>query len=162
MTDATSERHLAQLNIGRLSHPLGSPEIAEFEGALARVNAIAERTPGFEWRLKDDSSGGAVDIARASDDPMVIPNLSVWSSVAAFEGFVWKTVHARFYNRRANWFEPHAKPHFVMWWIEPGRRPSLAEAMERLEDLRANGPSERAFGWESLPSAKLWREARCA
>lgn len=156
------ERHLAQLNVGRLAHPADAPEVAEFVNALERVNAIAERAPGFEWRLKDDSTGGALDIRPEPGDPQQAVNLSVWSSVEAFEQFVWRTVHARFYTRRGEWFEKPSQPGFVMWWVGPGHRPSLEEALERLADLRANGPSERAFGWESLPSATLWREARCA
>ena len=160
--NATAERHLAQFNVGRLTHPVDAPEVAEFVDALARVNEIAERTPGFEWRLKDETSGGAIDIRPDPEDAQQAVNLSVWSSVEAFESFVWRTVHARFYRRRGEWFETHETPHFVMWWVAPGHRPSLEAAMARLEDLRANGPSERAFGWESLPKARLWREARCA
>jgi hypothetical protein len=34
-----------------------------------------------------------------------------------------------------------------MWWIEPGHRPTLAEALDRLEHLKAHGASDHAFDW---------------
>ena len=77
-------------------------------------------------------------------------NLSVWESVEALERFVWQTVHKRFYGRRPEWFDSMDGPHFVMWWVPAGHRPPLIEAKERLEHLAAHGPSEHAFGWESV------------
>ncbi|MEL6873538.1 MAG: DUF3291 domain-containing protein [Pseudomonadota bacterium] len=71
-------------------------------------------------------------------------------------------MHAQFYRKRANWFQPMDKPHFVMWWVPAGHRPTIDEAAERLADLQENGPSERAFGWAELPKSDVWREARCA
>ena len=44
-----------------------------------------------------------------------------------------------------------------MWWIPAGTTPDFAEAMERLEYLRAHGPSERAFGWKNLAGARAWQ-----
>ena len=55
-------------------------------------------------------------------------NLSVWESVEALETFVWNTVHARFYNAKASWFDKADEPHFVMWTIPAGHIPSLEEA----------------------------------
>jgi hypothetical protein len=89
-------------------------------------------------------------------------NLSVWESVEALERFVWQTVHTRFYGRRPEWFDKMDKPHFVMWWVRPGHRPTVDEAKARLEYLTAHGPSDHAFGWESVPAAQLWKTARCA
>jgi hypothetical protein len=40
--------------------------------------------------------------------------------------------------------------------------PTAEEGRRRLEHLQENGPSGHAFGWESVPAAKLWREQRCA
>ena len=50
---------LAQVNVGRLRAPTESPEIAEFVAALDRINALADRSPGFRWRLSADTSGPA-------------------------------------------------------------------------------------------------------
>ncbi len=152
--------HLAELNIAKLRYPKGDARAAPFFDALDRVNALAERMPGFVWRLKD-AGGNATDIP-FSDDPTVIANLSVWETPEALEKYVFQTVHTAFYRKREDWFQRMAGPHMVFWWIEPGTVPTLAEAASRLAELAASGPSERAFGWSDLKSAKLWRAQRCA
>ena len=152
--------HLAQLNVGTLLHPQDDPRVAGFMDNLDLVNGIAERSPGFVWRLQDES-GNATSI-QAFEDPELLVNLSVWETPEALEKFVWQTVHKQFYARRAEWFEVMDKMHVVMWWVEPGAMPTAHEARERLEHLWANGPGDYAFGWESLPNVKMWKEARCA
>jgi hypothetical protein len=152
--------HLAQLNVGRALDDLDSPRLAEFMGALDRVNALAERSPGFVWRLKSDS-GSATDI-KVTNDPRFIINMSVWETAEHLEQFVWNTVHARVYDKKANWFEAPSKPYFVMWFVPIGHVPTPEEALARLEHLTAHGPSDHAFGWESLPNVKLWMSKRCA
>jgi hypothetical protein len=62
--------HLAQINISRLIAPIDDPKIAGFVSQLEPVNALADKAPGFVWRLKSES-GNATDIAY-SDDPFVI------------------------------------------------------------------------------------------
>ena len=156
----SATRHLAELNIGRLRHPLTDPRIADFSNNLTLVNGLADRSPGFVWRLKGDT-GDATGI-RAFDDPLIIVNVSVWETVEALERYVWQTVHKRFYGRRQDWFDKMDGPHFVMWWVPVGHQPTVIEAKERLEHLAAHGPSDHAFGWESIPSAQLWKTARCA
>lgn len=153
-------RHLAQLNIGRLRYPTDDPRLADFMNNLDLVNGIAERTPGFVWRLKGEDNN-ATGI-RAFADPNTIVNLSVWESIEALERFVWQTVHKRFYGRQQEWFAKMEGPHLVMWWVPAGCRPTVEEAKERLEHLAAHGPSQYAFGWESVPAAQLWKTARCA
>jgi len=153
-------KHLAQLNIARLKHPRNDPRVADFFANLDRINAVGERMPGFVWRLKGES-GDATGMPWPGDPDMTI-NLTVWESIEALEKFVWQTVHTKVYARKHEWFEKPATPYLAMWWIEPGRIPTLEEAKERLDHLTLNGPSEFAFGWESVPQAKLWREARCA
>jgi hypothetical protein len=161
-TDITQPEgtHLAQLNVGRALHALDDPRMAGFMGPLDHVNALAERSPGFVWRLKSDS-GNATDI-KVSDDPQFIINMSVWETPEQLEHFVWNTVHKRIYQKKGNWFEPMQTPHFVMWWIPAGRIPTPPEALARLDHLTRHGPSEHAFGWESLPNVKLWAQQRCA
>jgi Domain of unknown function (DUF3291) len=152
-------RHLAQLNIGRLRYPTDGPRVADFMNNLDLVNGLAERSEGFVWRFKDDSNN-ATNI-RPFDDPTILVNMSVWESVEALERFVWQTVHKRFYGRRLEWFEKLNGPHFVMWWVPAGHRPTPIEAKERLDHFAAHGPSDYAFGWESMPAAQLWKTARC-
>ena len=54
--------HIAQLNIGRFRYSTGDPRMADFMMNLDRINALAERTDGFVWRLKDDSNNATADL----------------------------------------------------------------------------------------------------
>jgi hypothetical protein len=151
---------LAEFNVGHLRYPIDDPRVRRFVMALDMVNGIAERMPGFVWRLKSDS-GNATDI-QVYDDPKIVPNLSVWTDIGSLENFVWKTVHKTFYERREQWFEVLEKQNFVMWPVEDGHEPTLAEAKDRLDQLNQYGDSDQAFGWSYVPQARLWLEARCA
>ncbi len=153
-------RHLAQLNIGRFRYSTDDPRMADFMNNLALVNGLSDRSPGFVWRLQDD--GGNATAFRPFPDPQMAVNLSVWENVEALERFVYQTVHKRFYGRREEWFDAMEGSHFVMWWVPAGHLPTVAEAKERLEHLAAHGPSDHAFGWESVSTAQLWKTARCA
>jgi hypothetical protein len=153
----TKTRHLAQFNIARIRYPLVDARMAEFVENVERVNRLAEQIPGFVWRLQD-ISGHAMNMT-VYDDPMILPNLTVWENAQSLERFVWQTVHGRFYRRRADWFEPVETP-LVMWWVDAGTRPSLKDGVARLDHFKAHGPSEFAFGWESLPEAGVWKTQR--
>lgn len=153
--------HLAELNIGRLRYPVGDPRIADFVDNLGRVNAMAERLPGFVWRLVgEETNDNALDV-RPFADPTMAVNMSVWESVEHLEQFVWNTVHARFYSRKAEWFEALASHHFVMWFVEEGHIPSLSEAESRLHHIEAHGNSDYAFDWSHLDHIKLWQSRKC-
>ena len=153
--------HVAELNIGRIKYPIDDPRMADFVDNLARVNAMADRMPGFVWRLVGDgSNGGALEV-RPYDDPMMAVNMSVWETVEQLEQYVWKTVHQRFYNRKAEWFEKMSRHYFVMWFVEEGHIPTLEEAKARLEHLEQHGNSDHAFGWDHLEHIKLWQSQRC-
>ena len=155
----SANQHLAELNIGRIRYPLDDPRMADFVNNLDLVNGLAERSQGFVWRLKDEN-GSATSI-RVFDDPLIIVNVSLWENAESLERYVWQTVHKRFYGRRHEWFDKFEGPYFVMWWVPAGHRPSIQEAIERLDHLKHHGPTDHAFGWESLPSAQLWKSARC-
>jgi hypothetical protein len=150
---------VAEVNIGRLRYALDDPLMAGFVDNLDRVNAIAERSPGFVWRLKDDSNNATA--LRPFDDPNMLVNMSVWESIDALERFVWATVHKQFYSRKGGWFEKLSQPHFVMWPVPAGHIPDLAEAKARLDHLRTHGDSDYAFGWAHLPHVKLWMGQKC-
>ena len=111
---------LAQLNIGKFRAGRDDPRMADFFGNLDRINAAAERMPGFVWRLKDES-GNATNLAW-SDDPDLIANLTVWESVEALEKFVFQTAHRAIYARKHEFFEVPSQPIFVMWLVPDGSR----------------------------------------
>ena len=138
-----TEHHLAQVNIARLRAPQGDPGNAFFFDNLERVNAIADRSPGFVWRLQDES-GDATNID-AFDDPMLIVNLSLWENVDALRAFAFNTIHKKIFERRAEFFEPITHPHAALWWVAKGEIPTTEDAKQRLAHLEANGPTPFAF-----------------
>ncbi len=152
--------HIAQLNVATARYETDDPRFADFMNNLDRVNAIAERSPGFVWRLKDDS-GNATNI-RPADDPLFLVNMSVWETVEDLERFVFATAHRKIYARGEEWFHKMTTPRFVMWPVPVGHRPSIDEALARLARLTGEGPSDDAFGWERLAELKLWMKKRCA
>lgn len=139
--------HVAQLNIARAKAPLDAPPLADFVAQLDAVNALAEASPGFVWRLKSDS-GNATDI-RAYDDPLMIVNMSVWESIETLFDFAYKTSHTKVMNRRKEWFESLPAPHMVLWWIPAGTIPTVEEAKRRLDHLAAHGPTPTAFTFKA-------------
>src|SRR5215469_4969445 len=148
-------QHLAQINIGRLRGGPDDPLMADFYANLARVNALAERMPGFVWRLKNESGESAIGLHWPDDETMAV-NLSVWETPEDLGRFVFQTVHRNIYARKHEFFELPAQPTVALWWIDAGHIPALDEAKARLDHLVAYGPSAFAFGWADLPSAKLW------
>lgn len=155
--------HLAELNIGRLVAPVDDPRVADFMDNLDRINGLGKRMPGFVWMMEGSGAPGSGNTENnIGGDPLLVPNLTVWEDAASLEKFVWGTVHKQFYERRAEWFEVLDEMHFVMWWVPAGHRPTLEEALERLDHLRQNGASDHAFGWDHLRDANLWRSHGCA
>ena len=145
--------HLAELNVGLLKADVGDPLVAEFIDNIARINGLGKRMPGFVWMLEGSGAPGATSHA-IGGNPRYVPNLTVWEDVASLKTFVWDTVHARFFHQREAWFAALEAQHFVMWWVPAGHRPSLDEALEKLEMRRAHGDSDVAFGWEWLGGVK--------
>ena len=139
----TRDYHLAQINIARFRVPMADPVNADFIANLDRVNAIAEATPGFVWRLVGEG-GNATDI-QAFDDPDMIVNMSTWTDIDALAAFTYRDpAHLEIMRRRKEWFE-RMEFFMALWWVPAGHRPTPAEGKARLELLRQRGPSEDAF-----------------
>ena len=134
--------HLAQVNIARLRAPLDSPLLTDFVANLEPINALAERSPGFVWRLKDEA-GDATGIPY-SDDPAMIVNMSVWESVEALREFTYRSHHTDVLKRRREWFT-RLEFAVALWWVVPGEFPTPAQARAKLELLEARGPCEEVF-----------------
>ena len=135
---------LANFNVARMRFErLEDPGMHGFASRLAEINAAAEDSPGFVWRLQTDE-GDATAIRPYEDDRILI-NLSLWESVEALEQFVYRTAHGDLVRQGRNWFERTADATLVLWWIPAGEHPTLADAVERLDRLRREGPSADAF-----------------
>ena len=139
----TAQVHLAQLNVGRLRAPMDDPRIDDFRENLDRINELAEASPGYVWRLQDES-GNATGIKPYGDD-LEIVNLTVWASVEALADFTYRTGHVEFLRRRREFFEAASQPILCLWWVPEGTTPSVEDAIARLDHLRAHGPSPTAF-----------------
>jgi hypothetical protein len=137
-----SKYHLAQINIAELKAPLDSPELKDFVDNLDRINALAESSAGFEWRLKGDGND-ATSLRPLGDN--VIVNMSVWRDVDALKNFVYLTPHVEIMKRRREWFARMANAYMVLWWVPSGHQPTVAEAVARLQRLREHGASAEAF-----------------
>jgi hypothetical protein len=120
----------------------------DFMAALDPINALAEQSPGFVWRFQ--TGEGNATALRPYDDDRIMVNFSVWEHAASLHDFVYKTVHARIMARRREWFEKMTDPFMVLWWVPAGHRPTIGEAIERLEKLRAHGETPEAFTFKRL------------
>jgi hypothetical protein len=135
---------VAQFNVALPREPLDAPLLADFVTALAPVNAAADASPGFVWRLATET-GDATSV-RAVDNQRLIVNMSIWESLEALRAFVYsQRAHVDVLRRRREWFERLGESAVVLWWVPAGHRPSVAEAEQRLAALRADGPSPWAF-----------------
>ncbi len=137
-----SAYELAQLNVAIMKEALDSPSMAGFVENLDRINALAESSPGFVWRLQSEE-GDATAMRPMGDDTLV--NLSVWQDVDSLSKYVYGSAHVEIMRRRKEWFERMREAYVVLWWIPQGHRPAVQEAITRLDLLRANGPTADAF-----------------
>lgn len=146
MADPLASLHdLAQVNIARARGEMTDPVMADFAAALSEINALAERSPGFIWRLQTED--GDATAIRPYDDPRILINLSVWTGLDALRGYVFRSDHARYMRRRREWFQRFERVYVALWWVPAGHRPTVAEAVERLAHLEAHGPTPHAFGF---------------
>ncbi|MGV9563943.1 DUF3291 domain-containing protein [Streptomyces sp. NPDC003480] len=134
---------LAQVNIARLTAPLDSPRLKDFVDALDPVNAVADASDGFVWRLQGDS-GNATDVPVLGDEWLIV-NMSTWRDTDALTAFMYQGRHRELLARRREWFERLEEAVTALWWVQAGHRPTVAEAEERLLHLRAHGPTPHAF-----------------
>ncbi len=144
---AESDWHLAQVNVGRLAAPKGDRRVAPFFAALDRVNALAETSPGFVWRLQDEG-GNATDI-KPTSDPLFIVNLSVWRDAESLFAFVYRSAHAPEMARRREYFERFEGAYQALWWVPAGHIPGVDEALSRLWRLDRYGPTPEAFTFKA-------------
>lgn len=158
---SAAQHHIAHLNWAYLAAPWGDPAVAGFTDNLARVNATAERMPGFVARpaLSEQQIHRVLFARRGTFDPArEAATLSVWESAEELETFVYQTVHGGFVTRRAEWFVPVPGPAYVIWPIEAGHVPTLREADAALARLETEGAGPSAFDFKWLHAQREMME----
>jgi hypothetical protein len=141
-----SRFELAQLNIGVAKGPMDGPVMVDFAANLERINALADASPGFIWRLQTDE-GDATALRPIEGDDRTLINMSVWKDVASLNQFVYRSAHAQVMRRRREWFEHMQEAFMVLWWVPRGHRPGMEEAMRKLLAFRQSGPTQEAFSF---------------
>ena len=140
--------HIAQMNVGTILYETTDPRMADFMNNLDRINALAETTPGFIWRLTGEGNN-ATDI-RPAADPMFLVNMSVWKNLESLFDYVYRSDHRAFMVRRREWFAKPEGPYLVLWWVEEGHVPGVEEGLARLRYLADHGPTPYAFTFKTV------------
>ena len=141
----TSLFHLAQVNIGRARGEMTDPVMAEFVANLPEINALADHSPGFVWRLQtEDGDATAVRPYADTRDPHQSFRMGGRAGAARLR---LRSAHAGVMRRRREWFERFERIYVALWWVPAGHRPSVAEAVERLAHLERHGPTPFSFSF---------------
>jgi len=145
--DDMTTYHIAQVNIGRVRATLEDPRMAGFVNRLDEINALADHSPGFVWRLQ--TSAGNATYLRPYEDDWILMNMSVWKSIEELRQYVYRTAHVELLRQRQEWFETFVGTYAALWWVPVGHIPGIDEAKKRLAYLDAHGPTEFAFNFKT-------------
>lgn len=150
--------HIAQVNIGKVRAPVEDPLMEGFTTRLDELNALADGSPGFVWRLQ--TSAGNATYFRPYEDDRILMNMSVWETIEDLRYYVYHTVHAELLRHRHEWFEKFAGTYTALWWVPAGHRPGIDEARKRLAHLDQHGPTQFAFTFKnSFPQDEQFQKS---
>jgi hypothetical protein len=153
-----SRYHIAQVNIARMKAPLDDAVMAGFVARLNEINALADSSPGFVWRLQTEA--GNATYLRPYGDDRILFNFSIWESIEFLRDYVYKTAHAELLRKRRNWFEQFSGTFLALWWVPRGHIPGIDEAKKRLAHLEEHGPTQFAFTFKTtFPPDEQYLEA---
>ena len=144
--------HLAQVNIARMLAPIDSPVMADFVANLDRINALAEASPGFVWRLTGDDNDATA--LRVFEDDFLIINMSVWESRQTLFDFTYSSEHVEIFRRKKEWFSKMVDRHMALWYVAADHEPTPKEAKQRLTYLNRYGETPFAFTFKAKYSAE--------
>ena len=126
--------------------PLDDPIMQDFINNLDKINAIADKSDGFIWRLQDeDKDEGAIVF---QDDSLVI-NMSVWENLDSLFNYTYNSGHIEVFKRKKEWFSKMKMMHMAFWYVPEGYEPTFQEAKDRLEYLNTHGDTPFAFSFKS-------------
>ena len=141
-----SNLHLAQVNIAKRLAPMDDPIMQNFVNSVDKINAIADDSDGFIWRLKDEDKELAVEIFQ--DDTLII-NMSVWTSLEALFAYTYNSGHIEVFKRKKEWFSKMKMMHMAFWYVPEGYEPTFVDAKNRLDYLNTHGDTPYAFSFKS-------------
>jgi hypothetical protein len=145
---------LAHVNIARLQLPLADPQMHDLTKAIDRINALAETSHGFVWRLPgDETTRDALSLFSSYvigfDVERFFLTLSVWDTIADLHAFVYHSEHLKFLRLARRWTEPLGRPHVALWWLPRGHLPTIADSRDRLTNVFDRGASTQAFTFQT-------------
>ena len=140
--------HIAQVNIGRIRAELDDPIMAGFVDRLEEINALADASPGFVWRLQTNE--GNATYFRPFGDERTLLNMSLWRDIESLRHYVYQTAHREVLRQRHAWFEKFEGSYMALWWVPIGHIPGIDEAKRRIAHLDAHGPTQFAFTFKSV------------
>lgn len=147
----SAEHHIAHFNWATLRAPMGDPLVEPFVSAVPKVNALAERSPGFVWRHGEEQIAAAeAGWPLFRDTPRLIASFSVWETPEHLRDYVYKTVHGAFFKRADAWFEPDGLRGHLLWRVPVGHQPTMAEARGRFDAFAENGPTDEVFTFSEV------------
>lgn len=107
--------HFAQFNVAWLKKPLDHPDMADFKNGIDPIHELADKAPGFVWRLIADGHSSAITLRPLGEDCLL--NFTIWESREAMANWVYRDEHADALKRRRDWFHPPMEPSVAMWWL---------------------------------------------
>ena len=140
------------MNFAVLRYDFDDPRAAGFVDNVEKVNAVAARSPGFVWRLSNEEMEqpeNNPDVVFA-ENPRNAVTVSLWETADDLRHFVLRTVHGKFLKRREEWFEAIDRPSYVIYPVQAGQIPTLAQAKEKMDHLAVEGSSEVAYDFKYM------------
>jgi len=144
--------HLAQTNFTPMRSALDDPVMQGFVSQLDYINSVADKSPGFVWRLQTET--GDATAIRVFDDDLILFNMSVWEFTESLFDYVYHSDHGQAFRDRRNWFLPLERPTLVLWWISKGHVLSVEEAVAKLEHFEKHGPTSEVLSFKIQYSSK--------
>ena len=138
--------HLAQVNIAKRLAPMDDPIMQDFINNLDKINAIADSSNGFVWRLQDEDKDEAENVFQ--DDSLII-NMSVWKDLESLFNYTYNSGHVDVFKRKKEWFSKMKMIHMAFWYVPEGDEPTFQDAKTRLDYLNLHGDTPYAFSFKS-------------
>lgn len=141
-----TKHYLSQVNIAKSLAPMDDPIMQDFINNVDKINAIADTSEGFIWRLKDEDKEEAAAVFQ--DDSLII-NMSIWENLESLFNYTYKSGHIEVFKRKKEWFSKMKMVHMAFWYIPEGDIPTFQDAKNRLDYLEKHGDTPFAFSFKS-------------